>query len=1026
LSSPFTAAFLAAWRNTTARRPVTLAKIDITSPSALTLYVGSAEIFTPDGQFWEWGLQGGTIRDSGDFLGTGPDPADTTIRLANRRYAFQTSGKIGDSLRSYQWQGATVTIYFWERSLTDIADLARVYQGTVDSLALADDYLTLNLLQPRTWNKSVPTTVVDKATYPNAPDASQGLPIPILYGDFSAPPLRAPHTSSYGTNKQRQEESGAGQSVVPLVLVDPGTGAANVKLVGACHALTDLYDASNGRNLFVDGGDVLAVVDSAGLTETLGASESYVTVNDDAMIAYYGVRPVDVRTGGGNNTALNPRRAMDVFDETTYATLDQGAGYTALELQLPSASRLGFISAVDVICCYSGDAANANNLRVYPRNPVAGSSGTAVSVAATGTTPTILSGSWDSAWWSQNWDFGGFASSAPDRTTIDVRVDFSGGATNKARIYWVALRVKYRPQRNLVTPEHNSYKVVGLKPRNRGWGGFAPVVETTTTPAEYAVDSQFFSNLKGYADDGGGTYTGSAGSLIELAPDIAQHFLATYGNQSSFENGTGAFGSFAEARGKLANGSPNNFKMAVRVDSITSVQAVLQEIARQSLSCVIYDRFTGKWLFHVWKPGDSVDYDLVFDRTDCPDLFEPSLTSDVDITQGVRIKYGFDWFKNRTMYEAFVTANGSSQGYNLPTVRDQKLTITAGVNDYLDWAVATTAAGHAYTATYADQLTAATYTPDTLAQHIQTKMRTHRSSVFVRASYNVIAGWNDKLDFSVGASVYAATLSEGKYNGNTLAAEMQRALNAAGSGVNWIVGYNPTLARFTVYYDDTAVALLIGTGTNYATSGWANITCLNGDWPAGSSSFAANSVYADRFRIQLGNKYSASPLDPSPPYFSGMKLLFNTGTHASATCANVIGWSTAADVSFVATLTQLQGTYARGDREATAAASEALYGPKPDVVLTATWIRDESSAQQLRDRRFDFGSTSQVMVKFRTHRAPDLQRMRVIAVSSDMDARRPYVKYGSDGSWSGKALRVIEVEQDLGPSYHTEVMAMEA
>lgn len=1025
MSSPFSAAFLKAWRNLTGRRPVTLAKIEIAAPSALTLYVGSAECFTPDGQFWEFGLGGGTIRDGGDFLGTGPDPSDTTIKVANRRYAFQTTGKIADTLHSYQWQGATVTIYLWERSLTSASDLARVYQGTVDSLALSDDFLTLNLLQPRTWNKSVPTVVVDKTNYPNAPDVAQGQAVPIVYGDFSAPPLRAPYTSSYGTTKARQEESGAGQGVAPLVLVDPGTGAANVKLVGACHALTDLYDASNGRNLFVDGGgDVLSVVDSAGLTETLGAAESSMTINDDAMIAYYGVRPTDVRTGGGNNTANNPRRAMDVFDETSYATLDQGAGYTALELQLPSVSRLGVITAVDVVCCYSGDAANANNLRVYPRNPVAASSGTAVSVAATATTPTILSGSWDSAWWTQNWDFGGFASSAPDRTTIDVRVDFAGGATNKARIYWVALRVKYRPQRNLVTPEHNSYKITGLKPRNRGWGGFAPVIDATNTPAEYAVDAQFFSNLKGYADDGLGTYTGTPSGLIELAPDIAQHFLATYGNQSSFETSAGAFGSFVDARGKLCNGQPNNFKMAVRVDTITSVQAVLQEIARQSLSCVIYDRFTGKWLFHVWKPGDQVNYDWVFDRTDCPDMFEPYISSDVDITQGVRIKYGYDWFKNRTLYEAFVTANGSSQGYNLPTIRDQKLTITAGVNDYLDWSLADIAGAHPWTWHYNDHLTAGTYTPDTLAQHIQTLMRTHLSTVNVRASYNVLSGWNDKLDFVVGASTYAATLTAGKYNGDTLAAEMTRALNAAGSAVTFSVAYSPYPGGHTVTVDG-ACTLKAKTGANAATSGWANVSVAFDYVIGGAGSTNLTTMYADRFRFEIAG--SGATVGTSPPLYYGLRLDFSSGTNAAKTCAQVLGWRGDVDVNNAGLPTSpIMATYARGDREASAAASQTLYGPKPDVVLTANWIRDESAAQQLRDRRFDFGSSSQVLVKFRTHRAPDMQRMRVIGFTSDMDVRRPYPKYPSDGSWSEKAFRVLEVNQDLGPSYHQEILAIEA
>jgi hypothetical protein len=58
--------------------------------------------------------------------------------------------------------------------------------------------------------------------------------------------------------------------------------------------------------------------------------------------------------------------------------------------------------------------------------------------------------------------------------------------------------------------------------------------------------------------------------------------------------------------------------------------------------------------------------------------------------------------------------------------------------------------------------------------------------------------------------------------------------------------------------------------------------------------------------------------------------------------------------------------------------------------------------------------------------APDVQRMRVIQFDSSLDARRRYPKFGSDGSWQGKCLRVLEVTQDMGPSYHTELSCEEA
>jgi len=50
----------------------------------------------------------------------------------------------------------------------------------------------------------------------------------------------------------------------------------------------------------------------------------------------------------------------------------------------------------------------------------------------------------------------------------------------------------------------------------------------------------------------------------------------------------------------------------------------------------------------------------------------------------------------------------------------------------------------------------------------------------------------------------------------------------------------------------------------------------------------------------------------------------------------------------------------------------------------------------------------------------------VIELQSDVDPHVVFPRYGSGGSWAGKTLRVLEVEQGLGPNYATELLAMEA
>lgn len=1034
MSRPGTDAFHVKWDDLSGRRPATLAKIELVSPSTQTLYLSSTELFTPDGQFWESGLKAGSIRATVDFLGTGPNPCDATIRIADRRYAFQSSGTIVDAVSQYQWQGAAVTLYLWEQRLTDFADALQVLNGVVDSYSIDDSWLTLNLLQSRTWNKPCPPTVLDKSTYPNAPDGTVGQVVPIVYGNHVDYPMRTPWSASYGTNKTRAQDCGDMAGALPYALVDPGTGAANVKLVAAGHACGKLLDRSNGYTLAIGASDVLNPLDTTGLTETLGSTESYITISDDTMVAYYGVRPTDVRAA---STALNGKRAMDPFDETSYATLDQNTGNGSLRLAMPNLPNIGQIISATLVMAYSGDAANAvQHLRAYPKDTASGATGTVLDVGVvTSTTPTTGTVTYDTNFYSAEWHFGD--SAAHTVGPIDIIVDFNGGTTQKARIYWVGVSVKYKPQRNVVTPAHWIPPVTRKNKRHwytpivKALGGRTPETATVKqgyygAPAVYSVTAAFFGNGKGYVDDGGGTYTGTASAVIERPCDIVRHFLTVYGLQSAFETGATSFGSFVLARALLKNASPFDFKMAGRIGDLGTVQQYLKEICDQSMTACLFDRFTSKWLFHVWKPGAAQDYPWTFDRTDCPDLFESGVTSDVDLKQGVRVQYGFDHFKGRTLFESFVTANGSSQGYSIPTFRDQKsLVVTAGTNDAFDWSLKRLATG-LFDVHYNDTLTAGTYTPIALAQHVQAKMRVHQTDAQVRFGFEVVAGYNDKLDFLYSAVNYTGTLRAGSYNADSFATECARAMNAAGCPITFTVIYTQSTNAFTITGTASWTAKPNG-GANRLTSAWYDLG-LRGADVAGTSQTSYASRYADRFHIGC----SQTVIDQVSGPYTGIRLDFASGTFASTTCANLIGLNgqdscTALDsYSWAPDGTAATMFAPRGLREATAATSQTLYGPKSDQALVADWIRDESTAQQLRDRMFDFGSTPQVWVKFRTHRAPDMQRMRVIGFSSDMDARRPYPKYGSDGSWAGKTFRVIEVEQDLGPSYHTEIMAMEA
>lgn len=1017
-----TETFKTHWRNGSTRVPVTLARIVFSSPSA-DMFIASREVVLPDGSVWESGFKGGTLSEKMGMLDTGPNPCDATCQIANRLYPFMSSGVAADTLATHHWQGATVTIWFWNDvrdasgvQLLDAADKYQVYEGVVDAYDYDESWITLNLLQDRSWNKRAPTRRIDNSSWPNATDVSIGIAEPLLMGDFSAFPMRAPNTSSYGL-KSLQEDSGGGRGAIPLLLVDPGLGSANVKLLAAGHECADLLNRSGGLSAFIVANDVLAPLDTAGISETLASGGSYLSVNDDTMIAYYGVRPIDVRTGAGNNTAGNPRRAMDVFDETTYAELDQAAGKTALELVLPNVGSLGTIESVSVVVLFSGNASNTHDLRAYPRDPVTPSTGTAVTATSTTATPTSLSGTWPSTWWSQNWEFGAITGGT---NPIDLRVDFAGGTTNKARIHTVALRVKHRPQRNLVTPmaSHQQRVYTGSEfraqtYRNPKFWKNETVVDVT---AQYETSGQFYAHAKG-APDSAGTYTGTVGAVIQRPPDMIRWFLANYAGAPTCETASGTFGSFVDARSILRNGAPSDFKLAARVAEVTTVQQVVQRICEQSLSCVTIDPSSGKWLFHAWVSGPAVDYDWTFTREDCADLFHPGVSSNTELAQGVRVNWGYDYFLGRNLFQCYVTEDSSSQGYSQSTTRDQRIVIDA-TNDRFDWVTGAWGGGPF---TYADSLVNGTFTdPMDVAADVQDnvlRFRISTASYYTAAGYGhfVRTGFNDSLNFWYGSTptYYHATFPQGDYRPDEFWAQLAATMNAT-LGLNVFTGsYNHLTNKGTVVSSGSTFGFQ-SKFTSHTSPGTSLIWTMGfnlgtGSGAAATSVTSAYPIYADRFWMNS---------EPTATF----QLLALTGANVAATCFGALGYDAADDTLG----NQHAARLARGYGESEVADAVALNGPHEDDVFEADWIRDEISAQSWRDRRRAFVGQPRPTIRFRTHVCPDMQRMRIIDFDASVDSRRPYGEFGSDGSWAGKAFRVLEVEKDLGPHYMTEIYAEKA
>lgn len=1077
MSSPATAAFLAAARNGTRRRMVTLVEIDLPPVGATPMTLRGAnngECPLPDGRMFEVGTVCERIRQTIALLGGGPSPCSTTVKIANHQWAALGGDRTFDTLATIPWQGRNLRIFLWERSLSDVADLYQIFEGRIDRIAVGRDYLTCTVLQDRSSNRKVPKDVISVLNEPNAPEVSLGQVKPWIYGDWNDYEMRSPFTSPYSF-KSKQQDAGAGRGAVPLILVDPGLGAAKVKLLAAGHPCADLLDRAAGYTPYIEAGSDLAPLDTAGLTETLGSgsSDAFIEIDDDKLIAYFGVRPIDVRVG--QNTALNPRRAMDPFNEQTYATLAQPAN-GVLELQLPSGNNQGRLESVEIEMIFRGNAGNTHTIRARPYNPVSADAGTAITATSTGTTPATLSGAWDAAWWTQNWDLAGISGTAgPNRTTIDIRVDFSGGTTNTADVIWVILKAKFRPQRSIVVPGSGPQLLgVPARPAGAPAGGLG----WWATPSRYAVwappippqlevNARFFGNVRGWKDDGSGTYTGVPGQLIESPADIARHFLTVACQQTSFETDydpldpTVGFGSFVKARHQLGRGYGGGAKLAVWLGGRqVGAHEVLAKIAQQSLSCILRDPGSGKWQMHLWNRGAPVDYDYLLHLEDVPSIFDPDTTSDVDLLQGYRVQYGYDHFRGRTWFETFVGAGESSMGYSLPQWRDQQpITIAAGTNDKIDYRYDTVASPVAAT------LTPATYTePHALADDAETQLNAAIVAAGVtNRKWRVWHGFNVKpamVNFSIeyidnvgGAYTGSAgcAIEDKDYRTpEALAAAVTIALNSMQVLATIDVLGTQAILVFSVTYDHQTnkftvecnyhfrIKVTVVGGTSYTIAdGWLNLgwnalfvaSARLGHYGSpdptnglpGTPITCRTPMYAERYRMLTYHNGSSVTANIANVF------LWGTGTNTATNCALELGWDKIDATMPTTGIDQgLYATYPRNMREAVADLSEEDFGPKESGTLVADWVRTEQMGLLLRNGLFDFTCNPMVMLRFSTHVMPDIQRMRVIGFHASVDRRRRCPKYRGTGSWADTPMRVIEIDHEVNRHYRQEIVAVEA
>lgn len=943
------------------------------------------------------------IREASEWLSPGPDLSSSSFQLPLTKLGYQPANEtLIHALRSNQWEGSVVLIYVWDpatlgTTITDPPHLTgRINKVSVDP---GSQTATFDIIQRREWNKRMPPRTINPTTWPAAPDLNMGAPEPWLLGDFRAPGMRAPWTSNYGTDKTNHIDCGATGLMVPGLLVDPGTGPTKPRILFAGHALTLPF---GNMYHYADLGGRPCRIDPAGITATNGP-QYYIDIADENLVAFCPIPPVDVRSATGTklSTALTPRNALNIQDETTFATIQPGSNVN-LVLVIPNLSSLGQLISLEIVIGYDSTLAGGTGVRAYLWGQ---GTSTASNVLTFGTsaTPTSGRGAITGTWADPNWNFAGTTQA------IDLVVDCSGSTSGLARIYFVALCAKFRIQQSIVVPEKPGQKasaghdIQGRKPSGKTGRQviFNKKNYIAGAPAVYELQGAFYANLVGLSDDGAGTCTGFAGQLIERHPDLAQAVLAIIAGQPSgdINRATNSFGSFVDARALLRTREGSEYTGNLSLADDAYAMDVLRLLADESLSLVYIDRFSDNFFWVPWKRDPARSYDRLISKDDLLSL-RLDESSETDVAQAVRVRYGLDYYRGETRWEALVNEGASGMGFVPNALRDQAVSIATGVNDKFDF---TNSGGTQSSVTLDDGF----YSAHGAAIEWQRKVNAVVSGVRCGYGFSVVAGFNDKIDFSLGGTTYAATLNPGRYSYDGIGSEAQRAMRAAASTTVITVTYSRVSNAFNFQSSGGTLVLKTFTGANFATAAFAMFAFSRTADPAGGSSVVSGAcLHEDRFWIH----YNYTP--------AGNR--WATGANAGTNIGTAFGFLLTADDSGA---TFYSADNVRGDRTLQAQARIRRYGPKQEKGVSSRTLRTFNVAGDLRDRLFDFKGT-RLIAAFSTYRCPDMQRGRVIEFASDMDGLMAYPK--GDGSWVGKRFWVVEVTENLGPVFHQEIVAVEA
>lgn len=949
---------------------------------------------------------------------------------------------IRQSRATHAWMGARVMIYRSYAELLDAKHQQLILPGIVVDLEPDDDTLGLVLRQRTDWNRPVTQRYVNRQDHPRAPEDSVGLPAGgRVYGRITGPAMRRPNASAgwpavcYDGIEQLRKPARTTKAIV----VDSGRGVptaspnADAKVLVASHALKSIVDSNAGTMVWLesDGGEMVRL-EAPGGSLVNAATGSGILIPDGCNFARVAVPPrafvPDTYAAKYAVHALEP-------NDVRYALLDQAANYRFLRTQMADVGKhglpltiraiLGYQSSATLTgcvlgpCLYGGSVLLPTNTAVHKTVPAS-------------TTPTLVAidfafGGWNGAassyWWPDTpWDWG-------DQFCLQVLFDQTNAhgrglpdSQQWLRIFFMGLSVNVVLDETLLEASRftGQYRTV---PRGPGqhWPYKMPVIE----PAITEFRGKLFAAPQGRPDDGPTSVTGIPNSLIERAPDLLQHLLLDAGQEAAanIETGSGS-GSFNVARQYLRWVDGSDLVYSLGISEETDVMTALSWLTSNALMQAHLSPYDDRWRLNVWRTPMTVDYPWALSRYDIMNPRGPKVgaTPGPDLITGVRVSYAYDERTGAYAQEASISPTRSVAGYAFRNLRDQCLTVTAGVNDRLDF---TPNGRPLQTAT----LTAGDYEPDTAIQHLRARMDAatgvDQNKYMVSYGALIILGYNDQIRVFDTASTFTVYVAAGYYaTMGALATAVQTALNGAGIG-GWSCRYSA--GRFYIKNTHAGATLKVGTSQTDPERAQGALSALGYSFILGDRTLASG-VELPSDDVRYEDHVSITGL------YDAFDLNLQSGPNGADSvtavrhCGDLIGFTSDADHEWRAMLNgsgQAHGSFCgfcpKGTRERLLTADV-----KRELPVEGRAIADTRSAVSLRNRLVDLLGVDRPPINFETRYLPDIQIGQVVQFRDDMDAWVPYAGYGSNGLWSDKGFVVIEYHHRPGPiNDTTEIVAVE-